>query len=1008
MSIVSLCLFYSNISNKALKHYTSKLSSYADLTDLQTFGFRGEALSSLCALSRFHILTAQADEAPKGKRLDFEISGKLNSTSIVASQKGTTAVVESLFESLPVRRKELTKNIKREYGKVIGLLHAYACVSTGIKFTVKSSMHKGKSATVFATRGNPTTKDNIANVYGTKTLSALLPLEQELAFSSNSATNRLANHDGDVTTQKIIVRGHISRPVFGEGRQTPDRQMFFVNARPCGLPQIAKAINEVYKSFNVSQSPFIFADFRMDTRAYDVNVSPDKRTILLHDSSEMVEALKASLLELFESQDQTVPQSQLHTTKLPSFKRLTVQRSQSGDKLRDLTGAKSDDDGKTENTDQGRGRQASSDDGREDTHSLLHDFFRDTVSTRPDPEDATQSKAPRISKAKEKMAKSLGLHVEETMKIDEYEDAASIEKGIVEECELSPEPSAESANEGRSSIISAIDGQVRDLNAKVASQEARKTSEQHEEESMQDQRPPKTVDEAVAMPRQQPNVVQNAFDRMRPKRSTPDVATITVGDKTITTMIGSQTPKKSDLVSSARGKNSKSGVPNLKSSQKFGQSLRNFAAPGTQAEDEDKTESLEEEELSDAPDEPVSQDSQMSIADQEMTIDSEEDDESGTDNSSEPSPVKGAEDVVGDEQSVGDQEESDQDYLDEEEEKLKEKQRVADLIRRAEEEMATPTDSTVKRANKALKGGSHKDSTAHLLTTLDGSIERLEDYARHSRAQKLSHQQNKESRKRPLTLDEESAEDRLSLTVSKADFSAMHIIGQFNLGFILAVRPGEKSDGRNPSKRQNDELFIIDQHASDEIYNFERLQLETIVGNQRLVRPKALELTAVEEEIILENKEALEKNGFLVDVDLTGDEAIGQRCKLVSLPLSKEVIFDIRDLEELIHLLSEAPGFGTSSVVPRPSKVRKMFAMRACRSSIMIGKTLTNKQMATVIRHMGEMDKPWNCPHGRPTMRHLMSLDAFETWKEGDGLADDDEHNDDKDDKDESIWEQFT
>jgi DNA mismatch repair protein PMS2 len=97
----------------ALKHYTSKLSSYDDLTSLQTFGFRGEALSSLCALS------------------------------IVAAKQGTTVVVETLFHNLPVRRKELEKNIKREYNKVLQLLNAYACISVGVKFTVSNVVSKG-------------------------------------------------------------------------------------------------------------------------------------------------------------------------------------------------------------------------------------------------------------------------------------------------------------------------------------------------------------------------------------------------------------------------------------------------------------------------------------------------------------------------------------------------------------------------------------------------------------------------------------------------------------------------------------------------------------------------------------------------------------------------------------------------------------------------------------------------------------------------------------------------
>lgn len=83
--------------------------------------------------------------------------------------------------------------------------------------------------------------------------------------------------------------------------------MFFVNGRPCGLPQVAKVMNEVYKSYNLSQSPFIFANVVLDTSrfychkcmalltnsdAYDVNVSPDKRTILLHDQGALLESLK--------------------------------------------------------------------------------------------------------------------------------------------------------------------------------------------------------------------------------------------------------------------------------------------------------------------------------------------------------------------------------------------------------------------------------------------------------------------------------------------------------------------------------------------------------------------------------------------------------------------------------------------------------------------------------------------------------------------------------------------
>jgi DNA mismatch repair ATPase MutL len=77
----------------------------------------------------------------------------------------------------------------------------------------------------------------------------------------------------------------------------------------------------------------------------------------------------------------------------------------------------------------------------------------------------------------------------------------------------------------------------------------------------------------------------------------------------------------------------------------------------------------------------------------------------------------------------------------------------------------------------------------------------------------------------------EKAEERLSLTVSKEDFARMRVVGQFNLGFIIAVR-----ERHVDTDNDVEDVFIIDQHASDEKYNFERLQAETIMQVQTLAR----------------------------------------------------------------------------------------------------------------------------------------------------------------------------
>lgn len=203
-----------------------------------------------------------------------------------------------------------------------------------------------------------------------------------------------------------------------------------------------------------------------------------------------------------------------------------------------------------------------------------------------------------------------------------------------------------------------------------------------------------------------------------------------------------------------------------------------------------------------------------------------------------------------------------------------------------------------------------------------------------------------------------AAEDELQMEITKEKFGKMEIIGQFNLGFIIA--------------RLDADLFIIDQHATDEKYNFEDLQRNTVLQNQKLVVPQPLELTAVNEMILMDSLEIFEMNGFQFEVD--GGAEPTKKIKLVAKPFSKNWEFGKEDIDELIFMLQDA----VPNTVCRPSRVRSMFASRACRKSVMIGKALTVAEMRRLVTHMGEIEQPWNCPHGRPTMRHLVNLTMLE------------------------------
>ncbi|KAF9881394.1 putative DNA mismatch repair protein MutL [Colletotrichum karsti] len=979
-----------NYETIALKHYTSKLSTYSDLATLQTFGFRGEALSSLCALSQFSILTCLAQDVPKGTKLEFEASGKLKRTHVVAAQKGTNVIVEDLFRNLPVRRRELERNIKREWNKVISLLNQYACIQTGVKFTVSQQPSKGKRIVLFSTKGNPSTRENLINIFGTKTMAVLVQLDMTLEFEPTPGPGmKSALKDNNVSTE-VRVQGYVSRPAHGEGRQTPDRQMFFVNARPCGLPQFAKVFNEVYRAYNSSQSPFIFADIQLDTHLYDVNVSPDKRTILMHDQNRMLENLREALVSLFQSQDYSIPIAQPSTQKAQRGAHAVLVQDDSGDEERSS---------KRPPVAVEKVAQAPQTD---DSCSDEEDDEVESASRSAQARRTRKTKSRRLAVA-DPQSQSLirrwvGLKADEREGMDNQtfgrgnssdrgrvaEDPMPRQKLVASEEDEGPEEEAPESLTGEVHFTRVTTNEtpqkVLDFRARLAdadSQESAETPLTGVVEARNKDRDPEQAGIPAITPLRAPgdtDTSSTTTSRLS-KRPVSEVATVIIGDPTVAASEESR-PKRVrvDFGTASKQVPLKSPSHQTPISSSFGTQLSQMfsAAQSSGKQTKSKVGSERPVETDDGDahetvDEPNSNSSPVrESSDQALetaSVDEEPPATSGI--RSEPSSL--VSDIVADSPGY-------------------DKERA--LIRPAtgNEQPQGPLPDQVNNLS----------NRPHLLRTV---VKRKDATLQYRQSMKMSEadlksrveswvsepERTASCRKTSAGtsgIDSNDAEEVLSLIISKADFGKMRIVGQFNLGFIIAVRQASR-DPDDGGSTGADELFIIDQHASDEKYNFERLQTTTVVQSQRLVHPKQLELTALEEEIVRENVAALDVNGFKVHLDDSGDVPVGSRCKLLALPLSRDTTFTLSDLEELISLLGEHHS-SDASYAPRPSKVRSMFAMRACRSSVMIGKALAHRQMEKLVRHMGELDKPWNCPHGRPTMRHLSGLGAWDEngWRE--------------------------
>lgn len=224
------------------------------------------------------------------------------------------------------------------------------------------------------------------------------------------------------------------------------------------------------------------------------------------------------------------------------------------------------------------------------------------------------------------------------------------------------------------------------------------------------------------------------------------------------------------------------------------------------------------------------------------------------------------------------------------------------------------------------------------------------------------------------------------LRFDKRCFSKMRVIGQFNLGFIIGALPVTSSRGGK------EQLFIVDQHASDEKFRFEALNRESRIERQPLVSAHPLQLTPAQEQLAEAYLEIFRKNGF----DLQKDEARppGRRLRVTALPSCQGMVFNEKDIHDLLYKLEEAqPSEGSQSLegglldldghralwstaLPRPQKVWTLLASKACRYATMVGKALRVSDMEKILRNLGTLRQPWNCPHGRPTMRHLVDTDA--------------------------------
>ena len=255
-----------DVRSAFLRHSTSKIRSVDDLVHIGSLGFRGEALSSISAVSQVELITKTKDQTfgtlyriAGGKEEDLEDTG---------APDGTTFIIRQLFYNTPARRKFL-KTPMTEASHVGDLMTRLALSHPHISFQF---INNGQSK--LHTSGNGKLKDVIYHIYGREIAANLL--------------------NADYESNGIKITGFLGKPVISRGNRNFEN--YYINGRYAKNNIIARAIEDGYKDFTMQHKyPFVVLHIEIDGEHVDVNVHPTKMELRFNNQQEVYNTIYAAI-----------------------------------------------------------------------------------------------------------------------------------------------------------------------------------------------------------------------------------------------------------------------------------------------------------------------------------------------------------------------------------------------------------------------------------------------------------------------------------------------------------------------------------------------------------------------------------------------------------------------------------------------------------------------------------------------------------------------------------------
>ena len=250
-----------------LRHATSKIQTAEDLTGVVSLGFRGEALSSIAAVSQVELITKTRDSLT-GIRFCME-GGKEKGLEEIGAPDGTTVIVRNLFFNTPVRKKFLKQPVT-EAGYISDLMEHLALCRPDVSFQY---IQNGQVR--FHTSGNGDLKEVIYRIYGRDVAANLVEIKSD--------------------TVSMKISGFLGKPILN--RANRNFETYFVNGRYIKSRTVSKAIEDGFQEYLMQHKyPFAVLHLNFEPDAVDVNVHPTKMDVRFSDSQAVYDFISSSIV----------------------------------------------------------------------------------------------------------------------------------------------------------------------------------------------------------------------------------------------------------------------------------------------------------------------------------------------------------------------------------------------------------------------------------------------------------------------------------------------------------------------------------------------------------------------------------------------------------------------------------------------------------------------------------------------------------------------------------------